>query len=419
MQFGFKNAVSTHQPIFLLKELINKYIKEKSPLYVASLDAEKAYDSVWRDGIFFNIKDSINKQFWLVMKDYYDKAGVFKINNNIDNENIVKILRGVKQGGVLSPQLFNFYVDELIRMVQETGEGCRIEDLILAILAYSDNMLLAAPSITQMNKMIGKCEEFGKKWLIKFNAKKSVILNGGEKLFKSEQIKVLMGKSQMPVVEISKYLGINIDTIHSDDEQTLKRFKKVQSCFYGLGSYGLKPPGLKPKIKSFIYNTYCQPMGTYAFGLMTINKQTIQKLNIMQNNLIRYTLGIPYKTHIKLLLKCLNIIDVETVYLINKCTSIKLLHRDVSTKSILTKNINENNENWWFFKEIKQICELVNVSPKYLCDYPDKVREKILEKYFYDLTEDELEKCIQIEKRLINYSFIDKKELVNLIKLQY
>jgi hypothetical protein len=87
--------------------------------------------------------------------------------------------------------------------------------------------------------------------------------------------------------------------------------------------------------------------------------------------------------------------------------------------SILTKNINENNENWWFFKEIKQICELVNVSPIYLCDYPDKVREKILEKYFYDLSEEELEKCILIEKRLINYSFIDKKELVNLIKLQY
>ncbi len=66
--------MSTHQPIFLLKELINKYVKEKSPLNIASLDAEKAYDSVWRDGIFFKIKESIKKQFWLVMKDYYDKA---------------------------------------------------------------------------------------------------------------------------------------------------------------------------------------------------------------------------------------------------------------------------------------------------------------------------------------------------------
>lgn len=56
MQFGFKSLISTHQPIFLLKELVNKYKAENSPLYIAALDAEKAYDSVWRDGIFYKLK---------------------------------------------------------------------------------------------------------------------------------------------------------------------------------------------------------------------------------------------------------------------------------------------------------------------------------------------------------------------------
>ena len=114
-------------------------------------------------------------------------------------------------------------------------------------------------------------------------------------------------------------------------------------------------------------------MGTYALGLMPITREMIQKINNMQNNLIRYTFGIPYITHIKLLLKGLNIIDIDTVYLINKCTTTKLLHRDNTTKTILTKNINDNNKNWLFFKEIKQICELINVNPKFVCEYPDKV----------------------------------------------
>jgi len=91
---------------------------------------------------------------------------------------------------------------------------------------------------------------------------------------------------------------------------------------------------------------------------MSLKKQTINKINLMQNNLIIYALDIPYKTHIKILLKRLNIIDINTFYLINKCTTIKLLHRDITTKIILTKNVNERIENWWFFKEIKQICEL-------------------------------------------------------------
>ncbi len=67
----------------------------------------------------------------------------------------------------------------------------------------------------------------------------------------------------------------------------------------------------------------------------------------------------------------MNIIDINTVYLIDKCTTIKLLHRDNTTKMILTKNINVRNENWWFFKEIKQIYELVNVEPEFVCHYQD------------------------------------------------
>ncbi len=93
-------------------------------------------------------------------------------------------------------------------------------------MAQCDDMLLVAPSISQMNKTIEKCVEFGSKWLIKFNPKKSVILNAGENLFKNEQIKELMGQAEVPVVEISKYLGVQIDTCNDDDEQTFNKFKK-------------------------------------------------------------------------------------------------------------------------------------------------------------------------------------------------
>jgi hypothetical protein len=68
-----------------LKELINWYVKEKFHLYIASVDAETAYDSLWN---LLKLKDSIDKQFWLkVIK----ADGVFKINNNI-----IKIAREVK-----------------------------------------------------------------------------------------------------------------------------------------------------------------------------------------------------------------------------------------------------------------------------------------------------------------------------------
>ena len=75
----------------MLKEIINKYSEEKMPLYLASLDSEKAYDSIWRDGLFFKLIGFIDPQFWVILREYYSKSdGVFKINGIMDKM-IVKI----------------------------------------------------------------------------------------------------------------------------------------------------------------------------------------------------------------------------------------------------------------------------------------------------------------------------------------
>ncbi len=72
----------------------------------------------------------------------------------------------------------------------------------------------------------------------------------------------------------------------------------------------MKPRGLNPFIKSFLYNSYCLPKLTYGKELYSINKQTRQILNVNHNNLIRYMLEIPYKTHISYINRVLNILDM-------------------------------------------------------------------------------------------------------------
>jgi hypothetical protein len=33
-----------------------------------------------------------------------------------------------RQGGILSPQLFNLFIDELIKIISSLGIGCKIKD---------------------------------------------------------------------------------------------------------------------------------------------------------------------------------------------------------------------------------------------------------------------------------------------------
>jgi hypothetical protein len=95
-----------------------------------------------------------------------------------------------------------------------------------------------------------------------------------------------------------------------------------------------------------MYNTYCQHVGTYGIGLLNLKKKTINHVNIMQNNLIRHMMDIPSKSHISYLLRVIKIIDIETLIDLNKCTVIKLLHRDNMTKILLIENVTERREEW-------------------------------------------------------------------------
>jgi hypothetical protein len=109
---------------------------------------------------------------------------------------------------------------------------------------------------------------------------------------------------------------------------------------------------------------------------------TLHQMNIIQNNLMRYSLGILYRMHIRLVMKVLKIIDAETTFLMEKCTMVKLLHRITISKQILTTNIERRNEDWWFYSDIKKICERFEIEPEEVCHYPDRTRKNFVDKYF-------------------------------------
>ena len=58
-QFGFRKGISTLHPLFLVKETINRFSSHKTQCYLVKLDAEKAYDFLWRDGLFHKLRDKL------------------------------------------------------------------------------------------------------------------------------------------------------------------------------------------------------------------------------------------------------------------------------------------------------------------------------------------------------------------------
>ena len=140
-QFGFKKKHGTDQCIYALKEVIDLYKMLNGSVFTCFLDASKAFDRV-NHSILFD-KDVICVRW----------GGV--------NSMFFCLTNGVRQGGILSPYLFNIYVDDLSVHLNNCKVGCRIGERNINHLMYADDLVIISPSVAGLAKLLNICEAYG------------------------------------------------------------------------------------------------------------------------------------------------------------------------------------------------------------------------------------------------------------------
>ena len=103
---------------------------------------------------------------------------------------------GLPQGSILSPVLFNVYLEEAFKSSRKLEDLRRRGDL----LAFADDMLVMSNNIHEIEQIINELTSLQVKWNLKLNKKKSEILS-------SEQVEEVNGIKCSPTV---KYLGVKI-----------------------------------------------------------------------------------------------------------------------------------------------------------------------------------------------------------------
>jgi len=77
--------------------------------------------------------------------------------------------KGVRQGGILSPYLFRFYIRDL-------NIGCNFAGTNVSLLAYADDLVLLAPSWRALQCLFKAVEVAGININMTFNTRKTVCM---------------------------------------------------------------------------------------------------------------------------------------------------------------------------------------------------------------------------------------------------
>ena len=207
-QCGFRPHRSCRDQMFALSETIKLRNNNKLPTFCCFIDLRKAYDRVFRDGLWVKLWSvGVQGKMWRALKNLYAVVqSAVLVNGKLTDWFDVQV--GLRQGCVLSPILFDIFVNSLAEELKAKRYGVKFGMSALSILLFADDIVLCASSAEELQSMIKHVQEYCGKWRCDVNVKKTeVVVFGGTKRDQSHEF--IMNGAALKQVPGYKYLGLD------------------------------------------------------------------------------------------------------------------------------------------------------------------------------------------------------------------
>ena len=283
-QFGFKANHSTDTCIYILKELINYYISSASPVYLCFVDVRKAFDRVNYIKLCMKLHAKgtplylINiLYFWFINQKFCVLWGS-AVSPNFG------CMNGLRQGGILSPHLFNFYMDELNVRLNSLPIGCTVNNLTINNLCYADDMVLISPTACGLQRLINTCTEYANSHDIIYNETKTQCMSILPRNIRGiEDPTIMLENHNLEFVKEFPYLGHIITENMNDNTDIEHRRRKL--CAIGnmiVRRFAFCNTDTKLQLfKSFCYTVY----GSSLWTNYTV--ENMRRLTVVHNDILR------------------------------------------------------------------------------------------------------------------------------------
>ena len=319
-QCGFRSGRSTVDMIFAARQVLEKTREQHRDVFIAFVDLSKAFDSVDRELLWSVLKRcGCPPRFIRIIRGLHDGMRL-RVRYGGDVSEPFAVTRGVKQGCVLAPVLFNMYVQCITRLLSaildrgslislnyrtdrslfdlpKLKSKSLISKTNILELQYADDCALVANSAGVLQRVLDEVSTLYTRLGLQINVQKTEFMHYISGAQNTSPIFTINGLN-LKKVECFRYLGSNISSNCRLDDEIHYRIAQATGSYGRLVQRVFRNNNLKLDTKIAVYNAVVLSTLLYGSETWTPYRSQIRNLEQFHMNSLRKILGITWKDRV-------------------------------------------------------------------------------------------------------------------------
>ena len=368
LQRGFSKDVAPTNASLLLTEAIAESLDNNVSLYAAYIDASKAFDVVWHESMLRKLfYTGISKETWILTKMLYqDLHSKVKWEGKISSPFYEQ--QGVRQGGILSPELYKVFINPLLDFYKNNYLGFRIGSIQVNSPTCADDIVLLGRSQLELQTMLLGQEQYA-------NDERCIISEAKSKVMIFNQKKQHIDENctlhDRQIAHTESYTHIGIDRKlrgHDMIEKRIKLARRTTYALMGTGMHGYN--GINPSVIIRMWNMYVRPRMLFGLDCVLLSKKDYSKLSSYHKSFLKMIMNLSdaaiYILSGELPLESF----IHSQILLKLCSIIRYggIEKELCMRQVLIKDVSSHS---WFlyakeildFYDLPSVFELISVTP--------------------------------------------------------